>query len=306
MNIDVKTTSSFPNLFNQSLSFTSEKMANNLPFVVIGSIVILAFLLFISTIPKTKQSASIYSGVTSYGLNRSPMSTSTSSSSSSSVFYIIEILIWSMVVFLVVINGLKYVLDIDITSQLSGLFSHDPNLNVHVKSKGLESRLPKPANSNDSPSTSFRKEVFHISDNSYTYSDAKAVCKAYNSELANYDQIKKSHAGGAEWCSYGWSEDQMVFFPTQKSTYEKLKKKKGHEHDCGRPGINGGYISNPNAKFGANCYGKKPKNANGMQFATVEYKTQEDRVVDKKVLEFKNKLNDIPVAPFNKSKWSKF
>jgi hypothetical protein len=306
MNIDVKTSSSFPNMFNQSLSFTSEKMANNLPFVVIGSIVILGFLLFISTIPNSKQSSGMYSGISSYGLNRLSSSSTSSSSSSSSVFYIVEILIWSMVVFLVVINGLKYILDIDITSQLTGLFSHDPNLNVHVKSKGLESHLPKPTKSTGSVSTSFGKEVFHISDNNYTYSDAKAVCKAYNAELANYDQIKKSHTGGAEWCSYGWSDDQMVFFPTQKTTYENLKKKKGHEHDCGRPGINGGYISNPNAKFGVNCYGKKPKNANGMQFATVEYKTQEDRAIDKKVLEFKNKLNNMPIAPFNKSKWSKF
>lgn len=303
MNIDVKTTSSFPNLFNRSLSFTSEKMANNLPFVIVGIIVILGFLLFISTIPKSKSmSSNIYSSLASNGLNRS------STSSSSSAFYIVEILIWSMVVFLLVINGLRYIFDIDITSQLTGLFSHDPNLNVHVKSKSLEKRVPKPSSSSDtdSVSSSFGKEVFHISDNSYSYNDAKAICKAYNAELANYDQIKKSHASGAEWCSYGWSEDQMVFFPTQKSTYEMLKKKKGHEHDCGRPGINGGYISNPNAKFGVNCYGKKPKNANGMQFATVEYKTEEDRAIDKKVSEYKNKLNDIPLAPFNKTKWSKF
>jgi hypothetical protein len=31
----------------------------------------------------------------------------------------------------------------------------------------------------------------------------------------------------------------MALFPTQKETWDKLQKIKGHEHDCGRPGING-------------------------------------------------------------------
>ena len=42
-----------------------------------------------------------------------------------------------------------------------------------------------------------------------------------------------------------------------KSTYEKLQKYPGNENNCGRPGINGGYDKNPNAKFGVNCYAKK-------------------------------------------------
>jgi hypothetical protein len=33
---------------------------------------------------------------------------------------------------------------------------------------------------------------------------------------------------------------------------------KGHEHDCGRPGINGGYFDNPEMRFGVNCFGAKP------------------------------------------------
>ena len=37
-----------------------------------------------------------------------------------------------------------------------------------------------------------------------------------------------------------------------KKYLEKLQKIKGHEHDCGRPGINGGYIDNPNVRFGVN------------------------------------------------------
>ena len=49
----------------------------------------------------------------------------------------------------------------------------------------------------------------------------------------------------------------MAYYPTQKTTWDKLQKKKGHENDCGRPGINGGFIQNKNVKFGVNCYGSK-------------------------------------------------
>ena len=49
--------------------------------------------------------------------------------------------------------------------------------------------------------------------------------------------------------------NQLALFPTQYGKWERLQKIKGHENDCGRPGINGGYIDNPNVKFGINCYG---------------------------------------------------
>ena len=51
----------------------------------------------------------------------------------------------------------------------------------------------------------------------------------------------------------------MALYPTQKKTWDKLQKIKGHKHDCGRPGVNGGFIANPNVRFGVNCFGHKPK-----------------------------------------------
>ena len=67
-----------------------------------------------------------------------------------------------------------------------------------------------------------KEEVFI---NKYNYKEAKAVCKAYNAELADYNQVEAAYRDGAEWCSYGWSKDQLALFPTQKETYEKLKEK---------------------------------------------------------------------------------
>ena len=101
----------------------------------------------------------------------------------------------------------------------------------------------------------------------------------------------------------------MALYPTQKATYEKLRKIKGHEHDCGRPGINGGYIANPKVKFGVNCYGHKPKitptEERLMKLDSIYPKNKEDLRFDKKVLEWRSKLGEILVAPFNKTSWSK-
>lgn len=60
------------------------------------------------------------------------------------------------------------------------------------------------------------KEVFHISDQKYTYEQAKCKCNAYNAELADKSQIIKSYNKGANWCSYGWSKGQNAYYPIQK------------------------------------------------------------------------------------------
>jgi uncharacterized protein YggT (Ycf19 family) len=152
------------------------------------------------------------------------------------------------------------------------------------------------------------KQVFHIPSNTYTYTDAKAVCTAYGSELASYNEISDAFGKGADWCSYGWSEGQMAFFPTQEEKWNDLQKVKGHEHDCGRPGINGGYIANPNVRFGANCFGYKPvitlEDSANMSNRPLYHKTSEEIKFDSKVSYYKNKLKDILVAPFNNSSWS--
>ena len=89
-------------------------------------------------------------------------------------------------------------------------------------------------NSNGGSSQNGHGEVFHVPNNIYNYEEAKAICKAYDSELATYDQIEDAYNKGANWCSYGWSEGQLALFPTQKNVYDDLQKNKGHENDCGQ------------------------------------------------------------------------
>ena len=152
------------------------------------------------------------------------------------------------------------------------------------------------------------KQVFNIPGNTYDYDSAKAVCKAYNADLATYNQVEESYEKGGEWCNYGWSEGQMALFPTQQTTFDTLQKIEGHEHDCGRPGINGGYIANPNVKFGANCYGIKPlitqEEHDLMKTMTPYPETEKDKQFQKEVDSLKNKINEILVSPFNYKSWT--
>ena len=136
------------------------------------------------------------------------------------------------------------------------------------------------------------------------------MCKAYGADLASYDQVEKAYNNGAEWCNYGWSANQLALFPTQKKTYENLQKIPGHENDCGRAGVNGGYIDNPNIKFGVNCYGYKPKITNEeeelMKTATPYPESAQDIAFQKRVDYWKNKVDEILVSPFNYSSWGSF
>jgi hypothetical protein len=151
-------------------------------------------------------------------------------------------------------------------------------------------------------------EVFHVTDNKYTYSDAIEICKSLNSRLATYDEVEDAYKNGANWCSYGWSDEQMALFPIQKSVYNDLKKIKGHQHDCGRPGINGGYIPNKNSTFGVNCYGKKPyineKNKEFMEKYSYSPALPDDAYNTMEKAKEENIVDDLLISPFNKSKWS--
>ena len=144
-----------------------------------------------------------------------------------------------------------------------------------------------------------KEEVFNIATNIYTYDDAQAACKSFNGRLATYDEVEKAYNDGGEWCNYGWSDNQSIYFPTQKKTWENLQKTKNNKNDCGRPGVNGGFIANPNSRFGVNCYGVKPSpSEKELQFmktskTTVLPKTPEEIVSNFKVDFFKKHKDDF-------------
>ena len=231
--------------------------------------------------------------------------------------------LWVLLVVIVIVDFFKYIFGIslkEILDEIKSFFqgkSTEKETNNEEETENINEEKEKcttPMNLDDPEA-----EVFNVSNNLYTYDDAVAVCKSYNAELATYDQVEKAYNNGAEWCNYGWSDGQLALFPTQKETYEKLQKldkgvtdpSKKRGNNCGRPGVNGGYIANPYVKFGVNCYGKKPE-ATETDLKMMENKknqvypkTPEEKALDKKIEYWKKNGNKyLTLNSYNNNKWS--
>lgn len=229
--------------------------------------------------------------------------------------FIIENVAIIIFVILLIYDFFEYVLGMDLM-----IFFFPPSINDLVTNPVKENTIsPKnssgpqnskgPQNSSGPQNPSKPDQVFNVSNNAYTYDDAKNVCSALGAKIATYDQIEQAYNDGAEWCTYGWSDNQMAFFPTQKSTWNLLQTSDKTKNNCGRPGINGGYMANPYMKFGVNCYGQKPDptpQETALMQANVPT-TATDVVLDEKVKFWKNNRDKLLVInSFNHNKWSEY
>lgn len=142
-----------------------------------------------------------------------------------------------------------------------------------------------------------KPQVFHIANQDYSYEQAKCKCASYNAKLANYSQIVDAYNKGAEWCSYGWTEGQAAYYPTQKCNW--LKKTDEEKKACGKPGINGGFFGDPNLKFGVNCYGKKPQ---GKMVKMIEKECDYCEVQQN--YSASHRLDTDEIVPFNDKQWA--
>ena len=206
---------------------------------------------------------------------------------------ILEIIIFTVFTLLILLNGFLYFFGIEITTYFDEFLKGKTTIGVDIEDKGL------------------KDQVFHIRDNKYSYPDAKAICQAYGGRLATYNEIEDAYNNGAEWCSYGWSENQLALFPTQYDTWAKKQSDcDKNSNDCGRPGINGGFIDNPFFRFGVNCYGSKPKITDDeqemMDNQEFDSSSKEDQLIDQRAEYWNDNLDKLTLAPFNPSKWNEF
>ncbi len=208
------------------------------------------------------------------------------------------IIIGVILLLFIVFHAFQYFFSINVTAYIKDLFTNKPEIDIVVD----QTNVPPV------PEIIRKKQVFNIPGNNYNYQNAKALCTAYGSRLATYKEIEGAYNNGGEWCNYGWSDGQMALFPTQQKTFDHLQTIPGHEQDCGRPGINGGYMINPQLKFGVNCYGHKPRITGEeeelMENTTPYPLTAEDIAFQARVDYWKNKVNEILVSPFNSGTWS--
>jgi hypothetical protein len=171
---------------------------------------------------------------------------------------------------------------------------------------------PSTGPGHDGPIKPDGDEVFNIGTQAFTYEDAQSVCTSYGARLATYDEVEDAYNKGGEWCNHGWSDGQMILFPTQKGTWDKLQKGK-NKSACGRPGVNGGMMENPYSRFGANCFGVKPKPSDDALAKLAEAAasgdampmTEEDRILAMKAKYWKEHGGDIlKINAFNGKSWS--
>lgn len=94
------------------------------------------------------------------------------------------------------------------------------------------------------------KEVFGISGNNYTQTQAQEKCTSYGADLATYSQVVAAQAFGAGWCTWGWIKDDS-----------ENKKSISSPVQTSNPCWNGSPVwlkAGGVDKWGATCYGVKP------------------------------------------------
>ena len=176
-----------------------------------------------------------------------------------------------------------------------------------------EKPIPKPIIKIEKPKTTekmgglFQKDqVFHISNQDYSYEQSKCKCASYGARLATKNEVTNAYNNGANWCSYGWTEGQNAFYPVQKCYYDTLMEEDGFLENsdkyCGKPGLNGGYFSNPELRFGVNCYGKKPEGQ--VIKPKSAYCSPKEFCKMSKNSYANQKLATDVIAPFNENQWS--
>jgi hypothetical protein len=219
--------------------------------------------------------------------------------------YGIFILVFLFVLSLTVLVATGSILSVLVTWALIGLvvavLVYYDMIDIGKKKKEEEEKAPAaPA----APILAGRvgQEVFHISQNQFTYDDAPAVCAAYGAEMATLEQIIDAYNSGAEWCGYGWSAGGMALYPTQKKTWTELQREidPGKRTACGRPGVNGGYMD-PTLKFGVNCFGFKPQ---GDFTPPAPVPGTDRQKFDDAVSKFREMLNTLQLSPFSRNEWS--
>tara|TARA_B100001175_G_scaffold160595_1_gene136060 strand:- start:24303 stop:25058 length:756 start_codon:yes stop_codon:yes gene_type:complete len=146
------------------------------------------------------------------------------------------------------------------------------------------------------------EEVFHVTGEPVTYDKAEAVCQQLGAKLASYDELLHAYQHGAEWCNYGWSENQTAYYPTQKKTWERIQNADNEEERtmCGVPGLNGGQFDKTTL-FNVNCFGKKPTKPEA-DFVHPKLPDTPEQIEAKKPVEV---FNDLVIIPYNRKQWSR-
>ena len=151
-----------------------------------------------------------------------PVSDAAASAGKGIVF--LEVLLWGVFVLLILMNGMTYIFNMDITASVKNLFSAEPTVDIIVDPDNIAGDQTDPETT--VPEIKLSKQVFHVPDNKYGYEDAKAICTAYGGRLATWKEMSEAYEKGADWCSFGWSDGQWHYIRHNMingHTYKRLR-----------------------------------------------------------------------------------
>ena len=205
---------------------------------------------------------------------------------------------------------------LNFSDTIKNIFGFLPDFNVHLNiekkikdepKKEMKDKHKKEIKDKPKKEINNKKEVFNIDSNDFTYHNAAIVCKSLDSKLATYNQVLNAHKDGAHWCNYGWSDNQLALYPTQKKIWKDIQTgPEDSKNICGKPGVNGGFFQDKSLKFGVNCYGIKPK----ADPSKIIYDTLLDSNIKRIDLlqKYKNLVKEkkLTIRPFNTNKWSNY
>ncbi len=161
-----------------------------------------------------------------------------------------------------------------------------------------------------------KKEVFLIY-NKYSYLEAKELCKSYSGRLATEKDLIKAFKNGANWCSWGWLDGEMIGYPVQEKYWSDIEKT--HKGFCGpTAGINKIRNVDPFKRFSVTCYGIKPKRTendkdlaedlNEMSvvdpIAKAIQKCKKEKQLEEQKKWVEKQKKSVSILSFNKKKWS--
>ena len=104
----------------------------------------------------------------------------------------------SALIILLLINGFNYFFNMDVVTSVKNIFTSEPEIDFKINTKVEDQNDTQEPQPSLEPKEA-AEQVYHIPNNLYTYTDAKAVCKAFGGRLANIKEMQKAYEKGAEW-----------------------------------------------------------------------------------------------------------
>jgi len=154
-------------------STTTNKDANNKieinpRLIIILAVVVGLFIIIFSSLGNGKSANSMQTPQISAATPKSSKSGKT-----------LEIILGGVVIVVLIVSGIQYFFNINLTARLQNLFTGEPELDIIAKDTEPGGELVPPV-----PEIKLKKQIFHIPGNKYTFNNAEALCDAYGARLA--------------------------------------------------------------------------------------------------------------------------